>query len=82
MEPIHCNTLVDFPADRFSLLVYCCDCQRRPELDHSRLPGAMTIPELQAHLVCSACGSRSTMLHIIWHGGRGSPFSTWGQVQT
>lgn len=78
MEPTHCNTLADLPADRFSLLVYCCHCHRRPELDRTALSPGMTIPELRAHLVCSACGSRLKQLHIVWHGGGGSPYSTWG----
>jgi len=81
MEPIHCNTLADFPPDKYMLLVYCYDCQRRPELNRDAVPAEMTIPELRARLVCSACGSRSTELHIVWHGGRGSPFATWSQVQ-
>jgi hypothetical protein len=38
MEPIHCNTLEDFPPDKYMLLVYCSDCQRRPELNRSALP--------------------------------------------
>ena len=81
MEPEHYNTVADFPADRFWLLVYCSACQRRPALDRKAVPPDMPIPELRARLVCSACGSRSTMLHIVWHGGRGSPFATWGQVR-
>jgi len=80
MEPISCNTLADFPADQFSLLVYCCRCQRRPELDRSAVPAEMTIPDLRTRLVGSACGSRSTELHIVWHGGAGSRFATWGAV--
>lgn len=80
MEPIHCNTLADFPADRYSILVYCSSCQRRPELDRSVVPPGMTVPELRARLVCSACGSRETMLHIVWHGSRGSPFAAWGMA--
>jgi hypothetical protein len=78
MEPIHCNTLADFPPDKYMLLVYCCECQRRPELNRSALPADTRIEALRPRLVCSACGSRSTQLDIVWHGGGGSRYSTWG----
>jgi hypothetical protein len=81
MEPVSCNTLADFPPDKYMLLVYCCDCQRRPELNRSALPADTRIETLRPRLVCSACGSRSTMLHIVWHGGAGSQYSTWGIVR-
>jgi hypothetical protein len=64
MEPIHCNTLADFPPDKYMLLVYCCDCQRRPELNRSALPANTSIQALRPRLVCSACGSRSTQLDV------------------
>jgi len=80
MEPISCNTLADFPEDRYLFLVYCCDCQRRTELSRSALPADTRVPALHPRPVCSACGSGSTPLHIVWHGGGGSRYSTWGTV--
>ena len=68
MAPTHWNTLADFPEDSFSLLVYCTACDRRACLDRGKVPADITIPELRARLVCSACESRATMLHIVWHG--------------
>lgn len=79
MQPFgHCNTLADFPAGRVSLLVYCSDCHRRPALNRDRVPANITILQLRARLVCSACGSRSTTPHIVWDGGGSSLFSRWG----
>jgi hypothetical protein len=76
-----CNTLADFPADRFSLLVYCTACQRQAALDRERLSEDMTIPALRARLVCSACGSKATMLHIVWHGSGGWELPSWAGAE-
>jgi hypothetical protein len=76
-----CNTLADFPPDKYMLLVYCCDCRRRPELNRSALAADTRIETLRPRLVCSVCGSRSTQLDIVWHGGGGSRYSTWGAVR-
>jgi len=62
MKPIQCNTLADFPPDKYMLPVDCCDYQRRPELDRSALPADAKIEALRPRPVCSACGSRSTQL--------------------
>lgn len=80
MEPVRCNTLADFPEDRFSLLIYCSACHHRAVLNRGGLTEHTTIPQLRARLVCSECGSRLTELHIVWHGSGGSPLSTWGVV--
>ena len=80
MESVTCNTLADFPTDKYSILLYCCACERRAEVDREMVPPDITVPDLRERLVCSACGSRETMLHIVWHGGRGSPFSAWGRT--
>jgi hypothetical protein len=81
MEPVSCNTLADFPPGKYLLLVYCCDCQRRLELIRGPLPADTRIESLRPRLVCSVCGSRSTQLDIVWHGGGGPRYSTWGAVR-
>jgi hypothetical protein len=80
MEPIQCNTLADFPQDRYALLIYCSACHRRAALNRGSEAENISIPQLRARLVCSECGSRSTELHIVWHGSGGSPLSAWGGV--
>ncbi len=51
------NTLDDFPAGAFSILVFCEACDHNSPLDRSKVPDGMTVQELVRMLRCRACGA-------------------------
>lgn len=62
------NTLDDFPAETFIILVFCDACDHTSQLERSKVPDGMTVEELRRALRCSACGSRKASIRIIYTG--------------
>ena len=52
------NTLDDFPASGFTILVFCDACGHRSPLDRAKVPEGRTVQELVQLLRCGACGAR------------------------
>jgi hypothetical protein len=65
------NTLDDFPAESFTILVFCDACNRNVPLDRSTIPDDLTIQGLVEVLRCSSCGSRETSIRIVCTGSGG-----------
>ena len=62
------NTLDDFPAETFTIMVFCASCDHRAPLDRARVPDGLSIQALPSHLRCAACGSRDASIRIIYTG--------------
>jgi hypothetical protein len=52
------NTFDDFPAETFTIVAFCDDCEHRAPLDREKVPAGVTIQEFPGRLRCSRCGSR------------------------
>jgi len=65
------NTLADFPAETFTIFVYCDACDRSGALDRAKVPTGMTIQHLIKALRCSRCGSREASIRIVYTGAGG-----------
>lgn len=65
------NTLDDFPAAAFTILVFCETCGHRSPLDRAKVPDGRTVQELVRLLRCSACGSRAASIRIVYTGAGG-----------
>jgi hypothetical protein len=65
------NTLADFPAETFTIYVYCDACERRGPLDRAKVPTGMTIQHLVKALRCSRCGSHEASTRIVYTGADG-----------
>jgi hypothetical protein len=52
------NTLDDFPAESFTILVFCDACGRQTPLDRATVPEGLTVEALRRRLRCGACCSR------------------------
>ncbi len=65
------NTLDDFPADTFRIVVYCDACDHSGPLDRSKVPEGMTVQPIVKALRCSRCGSRETSIRIVYSGAGG-----------
>jgi hypothetical protein len=65
------NTLDDFPAESFAILVLCEACGRQGWLDRAKVPAGVTVQALRARLRCSACGSRKGSIRIVYSAAGG-----------
>ena len=65
------NTLDDFPAETFTIFVYCDTCDRSGPLDRMKVPTGMTIQHLIKALRCSRCASRAASIRIVYTGTGG-----------
>ena len=65
------NTLDDFPAETFDILVFCGACGHRATLDRAKVPAGLTVKALPHRLRCSACGSRDASIRIVYTGAGG-----------
>ena len=65
------NTLDNFPAAGFTILVFCETCGHRSPLDRSKVPDGRTIQELVRLLRCGACGARAASIRIVYTGAGG-----------
>jgi len=65
------NTLEDFPAPAFTILVFCETCGYRNPLDRAKVPEGRTVQVLVRWLRCSACGSREASIRIVYTGAGG-----------
>jgi len=65
------NSLDDFPAEAFTIMVFCDACGRRCSLDRAKVPKHVTIQDLTKVLRCSSCGSREASIRIIYTGAAG-----------
>jgi hypothetical protein len=65
------NQVSDFPAEAFTILVFCDACEHRAPLDRAKVPAGVTVQELRGRLRCSRCGSRKTSLRIVYTGAGG-----------
>ena len=59
------DTLDDFPAETFTILIFCDACDRSAPLDRSKVPDGMTVQQLIRALRCSSCSSRETSIRIV-----------------
>jgi hypothetical protein len=66
-----CNTLADFPAESFAILVLCEACGRQKWLDRATVPAGVRVQALRERLRCSACGSRTGSIRIVYTGAGG-----------
>ena len=80
MEPIICDSVGDFPPEKYGLLAYCLDCKRSADIERQSIDPETKIDALRAYLRCSECGSREIHFSIVWHGGIGSGLSQWGVI--
>ena len=62
------NTLDDFPAETFTILVFCDACDHTSQLDRSKVPDGLTVQELVKKLRCSVCGLRKASIRIVYTG--------------
>lgn len=65
------NTLDDFPAESFTIVVYCDACEHSGPLDRAKVPEGMTVQQIVKALCCSRCGSRETSIRIVYTGAGG-----------
>jgi hypothetical protein len=65
------NTLDAFPAEAFTILVFCDACDRSAPLDRTKVPDDMTVQDLVRVLRCAACGSRKASIRIVYTGAGG-----------
>lgn len=65
------NTLDDFPAESFAILVLCEACGRQRWLDHAKVPTGVTVQALRERLRCSGCGSRQGSIRIVYSAAGG-----------
>ena len=65
------NSLDDFPAGAFTILVFCEACGHRSPLDRSRVPDGRTVQELVRLLRCGTCGAREASIRIVYTGAGG-----------
>lgn len=65
------NSLDDFPAGAFTILVFCEACGHRNPLDRTKVPNDRTVQDLVRLLRCSACGSREASIRIVYTGAGG-----------
>ena len=65
------NRLCEFQAPAFAIRLFCDACGHQADLDRSKVPEAITIPELTRRLRCSACGERECSIRIIYAGAGG-----------
>ena len=65
------NTLADFPAETFTIFVYCDTCDRSGALDRAKVPTGMTVQHLIKALRCSRCASRAASIRIVYTGAGG-----------
>ena len=65
------NTLHDFPAESFTIFVFCDSCDRSSLLNRATVPDGMTVQELVKALRCSSCGSHSASIRIVYTGAGG-----------
>jgi hypothetical protein len=65
------NTLDDFPAETFTVFVYCDACDRSGPLDRAKVPTGMTIQHLIKALRCSRCGPCEASIRIVYTGAGG-----------
>jgi len=65
------NTLDDFPAEAFTIAVFCEACGHKSPLDRAKVPDGVTIQELVRLLRCGSCGSREASIRIVYTGAGG-----------
>ncbi len=65
------NTLDDFPAGAFTILVFCVACEHKSPLDCSKMPDGRTVQEIVKALRCSSCRSREASIRILYTGADG-----------
>ena len=62
------NTLDDFPAEAFTILVFCDACGHSGPLDRSKVPKHLRVQGLVKALRCSSCGAREASIRIVYTG--------------
>ena len=65
------NYLDDFPAETFTILVFCGACGRQTPLDRAKVPEGLAVQALASRLRCSGCGSREASIRIVYTGAGG-----------
>jgi hypothetical protein len=65
------NLVSDFPPHNFAIRLFCDACGHQANLDRSKVPENLTIPELNKRLRCVACRSKQCSIRIIYAGAGG-----------
>lgn len=65
------NLVTDFPPPMFAIRLFCDSCGHQADLDRSRVPESLAVPELTKRLRCARCGSRRSSIRIIFAGAGG-----------
>ena len=65
------NTLADFPAETFTIMVFCDKCGHSSALAREKVPTKITVRNLGTLLRCSCCGSREASVRIIYSAAGG-----------
>lgn len=65
------NILGDFPAQAFTIFVWCEACGHKRTVDRTKVPDSVPMRTLHARLRCSACGVRETSIRIVYTGAGG-----------
>jgi hypothetical protein len=66
------NILADFPAEAFTVLVFCDVCGHQAHVAHSNVQDGTPARDFPL-LRCSVCGIHGEPLRIAYSRGRGSP---------
>jgi hypothetical protein len=65
------NLPEDFPPESFSFFAFCEDCRHSAAVERARIPAGISLQRMRHRLRCSACGSRSVALRIVYTGAGG-----------
>jgi hypothetical protein len=65
------NLPEDFPPESFSFFAFCDDCGHSAAVERARIPEGTSLQRMRHQLRCSACGSRSVGLRIVYTGAGG-----------
>ncbi|MGA7981095.1 MAG: hypothetical protein WCA32_12855 [Chromatiaceae bacterium] len=74
------NTLDEFPAELFTILVFCDACGHRGPIDRAKVPAGLFVQELPGKLRCCACGSREASMRIVYTGAGGFRYGALQQT--
>jgi len=69
------NTLADFPADAFTIFVWCDACGHNGTFDRARVSEDIRMQTLHDKLRCSSCGSCHVSIRIAYTGAGGFHYS-------
>jgi hypothetical protein len=70
------NTLADFPADAFTIFVWCDACGHNGTFDRARVSEDIRMQTLHDKLRCSSCGSCHVSIRIAFTGAGGFHYGT------